>query len=240
MKPLVFGVAVLALAVALNWSGVARAQNAHKSYPAMAPLSEYRMSSRNDEISLARSAAPPSISAHAGVLVLGARGYEFAATGTNGWVCFVERSWASGFDDREFWNPKERSPNCFNPIAARTELPRYLKLTQWVLAGVSKAQMVVRTKAAIADRTFKAPEAGAIAYMLSKNGYLNDAMGGPWLPHIMFFVPRGQAPNWGAGKDGSPVIGADGSELETTVFFIPVRRWSDGSPGPQPAVAHKM
>ena len=135
-------------------------------------------------------------------------GYESAARGTNGWVCFVERSWAAGFNDREFWNPRLRSPNCFNPIAVRTELPRLLKRTEWVLGGVSKAQMMERSKAAIADGTFKAPEPGAITYMMSKSGYLSDAVAGPWLPHLMFFVPRGQAGNWGAGKDGSPMIGA--------------------------------
>jgi hypothetical protein len=240
MKLLAFGITGLALAASLSWSGVARPQDAQKSYPAMAPVSEYRIASREDEISLARGAAPPSISADASVLVLGARGYESAATGTNGWVCFVERSWAAGFDDREFWNPKLRGPNCFNPIAARTELRRVLKRTEWVLAGVSKAQMMERAKAAIADGTFKAPEPGALTYMMSKNGYLSDDGAGPWLPHVMFFVPREQAANWGAGKDGSPVIGSDGTELDTTVFLVPVRRWSDGSPGPQPPVVHKM
>jgi hypothetical protein len=240
MKRRAVGIAVLAFAAALSWSGVATPQNAPKTYPAMAAASQYRIASRDDEISLARSAAPPSISAVASVLVLGARGYESAVAGTNGWVCFVERSWAAGFDDPEFWNPKTRGPNCFNPIAVRTELPRILKRTEWVLAGVSKAQMMERTKAAIADGTFKAPEPGALTYMLSKNGFLGDAAGGPWLPHLMFFVPGGQAANWGAGKDGAPVIDAGGTNLDTTTLLVPVRRWSDGSPGPQPPVVHKM
>jgi hypothetical protein len=239
MKPLALGIPVVALAAALSWSTVAAAQNAPKSYPAMAPAAAYRMASRADEIALARTAAPPSISADASVFVLGARGYESAATGTNGWVCFVERSWSSGFDDAEFWNPKERAPNCFNPIAVRTEWPRLLKRTEWALAGVSKADMMARSKAAIADGTFKAPEPGALTYMLSKEGYLNDAAGGPWLPHVMFFMPRGQAANWGANKDGSPVIGDDGTEFDTTILMIPVRRWSDGSPGPPPRVLPK-
>ena len=98
MKPSALGITALALAAALSLSGIARPQNAQKSYPAMAPVSQYRMASRKDEISLARSAAPSSISADASVFVLGARGYESAATGTNGWVCFVERSWTAGFD----------------------------------------------------------------------------------------------------------------------------------------------
>jgi len=71
--------------------------------------------------------------------------------------------------------------------------------------------------------------------MLSKEGYLSDESAGPWLPHVMFFVPHGQSAAWGAGFEGSPILGADGSPLEPTVLFIPVRRWSDGSAAPAPA-----
>ena len=38
--------------------------------------------------------------------------------GTNGFLCIVERSWAQGTDDAEFWNPKMRAPHCFNAQAA--------------------------------------------------------------------------------------------------------------------------
>src|SRR5215472_8804865 len=120
----------------------------------MAPLEQYRMANRDDEIALARSAAPPSISADAEVLVLGSRGFEIAVTGKNGFVCVVERSWAAGFDDAEFWNPKVRSPNCFNAPAAHAVLPQFLKRTEWALAGVTKQEMVTRTKTALADKTF--------------------------------------------------------------------------------------
>jgi hypothetical protein len=240
MKLLAAAASAFALACAFTFSGEALAQSAKATYPAMAPVSHYLIADRDDEIAMARSAAPPSISAQASVMVLGTRGYELAATGTNGWVCLVERSWDAGFDDPVFWNPKVRGPDCYNPIAARTEVPRVLKRTEWVLAGLSKAQIMARTKAAISDGSFKAPERGALSYMLSKRGYLGDDANGPWLPHLMFYVPRGQAANWGAGKDGSPVLGADGTDLDTTIFLVPVRKWSDGTPGPQPPAAHTM
>jgi hypothetical protein len=204
----------------------------------MAPRDQYALKSAADEIALARTAAPPSISSDADVLVLGPSGYEAAVKGKNGFVCFVERSWAAGFSDPEFWNPKIRSPNCFNPVAARTELPQYLKRTEWVLAGATKEQMIEKTRAALADHSFADPGPGAFSFMLSKNGYVNDQAGGPWLPHVMLFVPHGQAAAWGAGAEGSPVLGQDGSEIESTVLFIPVRRWSDGSPAPTPSVQH--
>jgi hypothetical protein len=198
-------------------------------YSAMAPVSAYLMD-REAEIALARTAAPVSISGDADVLVLGRSGYETAVKGKNGFVCFVERSWTAPFEDPEYWNPKERSPNCFNPPAVRTELPRIVKTTEWALSGLTKQQIEDRTKAAVANGSFKPPEPGAFSFMLSKSGYLSDAVGGPWYPHVMFFIPYGQAANWAAGEKGSPVIGQDGVPFESTLLYIPVRRWSDGSP----------
>src|SRR6266702_7942988 len=78
-------------------------------YPAMGPLAEYAIANHDEEIALARSSAPASISTDAEILVLGANGYESAAKGKNGFVCIVQRSWAAGFDDPEFWNPKLRA-----------------------------------------------------------------------------------------------------------------------------------
>jgi hypothetical protein len=207
-------------------------------YPVASPIEQYLAKSNADEIALARSAAPPSISADATVLVLSRQGYETAVEGTNGFVCFIQRSWAASFDDAEFWNPKIRAPNCFNALAARTELPQYLKRTEWVLAGAGKEQLIAATRSALADRSFRSPEPGALSFMLSKEGYLNDEAAGPWLPHVMLFVPHGQTAAWGAGAEGSPVLGSDHSEIESTVLFIPVRRWSDGAPAPPPAERH--
>jgi hypothetical protein len=224
----------------LGRSGLADAQgNRPTPYPAMAPVGQYLIADAQDEIALARSAAPASISADAGVLVLGKHGYETAVRGTNGFVCFVERSWTAGFGDAEFWNPKVRAPNCFNPAAVRSVLPQYLRRTEWVLAGIGRAQMSERARAAVASRRFTAPDAGSFSFMLSKQGYLGDDAGGPWLPHVMFFVPHGQAAAWAAGLKASPILGADGLPFEPTVLFIPVRRWSDGSPAPSPATEHQ-
>ena len=220
--------------------GLADAQEKKPTpYPAMAPVEQYRIADAQEEIALARTAAPPSMSADAEVLVLGKHGYETAVRGRNGFVCFVERSWAAGFDDAEFWNPKLRAPNCFNPPAARSVLPQYLKRTEWALAGIGRAQIIEKARAEFAGRRFTRPEAGSLSFMLSKQGYLSDDSAGPWLPHVMLFVPHGQAVAWGAGLEASPILGADGSPFEPTVLLIPVRRWSDGSPAPSPATEHQ-
>jgi hypothetical protein len=208
------------------------------SYPAMAPMEQYRIADVQEEIALARTAAPSSIAEHAEVLVLGDRGYEVAVKGENGFVCFVERSWAADFEDSQFWNPKLRAPNCFNPPAVRSVLPQFLKRTEWVLTSASKQRVIERTRAAFASHEFAAPEAGSISFMMSKQGYLGDEAGGPWLPHVMLFVPHGQPMAWGAELAGSPILGKESSPIEPTVLFIPVARWSDGSPVPHPAEHH--
>jgi hypothetical protein len=146
---------------------------------------------------LARSAAPESISHDAEVLVLGRHGYETAVKGQNGFVYMVQRSWTAGIDDPDFWNPKLRAPICFNPPAARSYLPFEIKKTELVLAGQSKAQMFESIKAGLDKKELPRPESGAMCYMMSKQGYLNDR-DGHWHPHLMFFVPRMDALTWGA------------------------------------------
>ena len=209
--------------------GPAHAQADHAVYPNPAPIEQYRMASEADEVALARSAAPAAISSEAEILTLGDRGYQTAVKGKNGFVCLVLRAWASGFDDAEFWNPKERSPICLNPAAARSVLPNDLRRARWALAGASKAEMADRTKAAIAAHEITAPEVGAMSYMMSKDGYLNDR-DGHWHPHLMFYLPRMPAAEWGANLPGGAVMGDDSGLEPLTVFFIPVTKWSDGSP----------
>jgi len=209
-------------------------ENNRHLYPAMAPIERYLIPDPKEEIALARTAAPPSISSDAAVLVLGKHGYQAAVRGRNGFVCLVERSWDAGFGDAEFWNPKLRGPDCFNRAAARSVLPQYLQRTKWVLAGMGRAQLIAKTRAAFASHAFTGPAAGSLSFMLSKQGYLSDDAAGPWLPHLMFFVPHGGARAWGAGLKGSPILGTEGSRFEPTVLMIPVRRWSDGSAAPSP------
>ncbi|MGA2419885.1 MAG: hypothetical protein ABSG69_07345 [Candidatus Acidiferrum sp.] len=231
-------VSSIALVIMFAAAWPVRGQNAQTAYPAMAPLEQYLMPDRNEEIKLARSAAPDSISSKAEVLVLGKAGYETAVQGKNGFVCLVERSWTAGIDNPDFWNPKLRGPLCLNPPAVRTYLPRTIKKTELVIAGRTKAQMFEAVTAAIDKKELPAPEPGAMSYMLSKQGYLGDEAGGPWLPHLMFFTPKTDSQVWGADLPGSPIITFQNSEERLTVFLIPVRRWSDGTPAPPAQGAH--
>ena len=206
--------------------GPAGAQDGKQaSFPSMAPIEQYRMASRSEEIALARSAAPVSISGDADILVLGDHGYEAAVKGKNGFVCLVERSWFASFGDPVFWNPRIRGPDCLNSAAASTVLPANLERTQWALAGLSKAEMLARTNSSAVAH--QAPAQGSIGYMLSKQQRLGDA--GHWHPHLMFFQPHTVGAAWGADLPGSPVFASAGSPNEATIFFVPVGKWSDGT-----------
>jgi hypothetical protein len=216
----------LLVILAAAWQ--AHAQDNKTPYPSMAPLDQYLME-RGAEMTLARSAAPQSIAQDADVMVLGKHGYETAIRGKNGFVCMVQRSWAAGFDDPEFWNPKLRAPICFNPPAVRSFLPLVLKKTDLALAGRSLAQIAEAISAAINKKELPGMEPGAMSYMLSKQGYLSDS-DGHWHPHLMFFVPPTDPVAWGAGLPGSPVIAAKDDPEGLTIFLIPVRKWSDGTP----------
>jgi len=218
----------VALLIVLGVAWKTQAQEAKTPYPNMAPLDQYLME-RDAEIALARSAAPESISRDAEVMILGRHGYETAIPGKNGFVCVVERAWTSPIDDQGFWNPKQRAPICFNAAAARTFLPRTIKRTELVLAGSTKAQMMEAVTAAIDKKELPAMEPGAMCYMLSKLGYLNDR-DGHWHPHLMFFYSETDPAAWGAGQQGSPIYAFNDTWEHLTTFLVPVRMWSDGTP----------
>jgi hypothetical protein len=201
------------------------------TYRAMAPVDEYLIADRNSEIALARSAAPASISDAAEVMVLGRRGFTTAIRGTNGFLCLVERSWGASTDDPEFWNPKVRSPICFNPAAAKTFAPIFLMKTKLVLMGRSKTEIKAATASALDKKELPALEPGAMCYMMSKQQYLNDR-GIRWHPHLMFFVSGDAAKSWGADQPGSPIMSANDPEERVTILMVWVGNWSDGSPAP--------
>jgi hypothetical protein len=226
ITPLAFVIPILFL-----WPVCSRAQAVKAAYPLMAPLDQYLIPDEKTEIALARSAAPASISDAAEVMVLRRDGYGTAVKGSNGFVCIVERSWGKSTDDPEFWNPKMRAPHCFNPAAARTFLPIFLKKTKLVLAGKSRAQVLAATTSALEKGELPALAPGAMCYMMSKQQYLSDD-DMSWHPHLMFFVSGSAVKSWGANLSGSPVIAGDDPEERVTVFMVLAGTWSDGTPGP--------
>jgi hypothetical protein len=202
-------------------------------YPAMAPLDQY-LTERSAEIALAKSAAPPSVADKATVLVLTRHGYDTAIKGSNGFVCAVERAWMAQYEFPQFWNPHMRGPLCYNPAAVRSILPYTIRRTELVLAGRSKPEIAAAIKQDIETQKLPRLEAGAMTYMMSKEGYLNDRARN-WRPHLMFYFPRAAGADWGADLPGAPVMlnpqYQDSAEA-ISVIMVPVMHWSDGTPAP--------
>lgn len=221
-------------------SFAATAADAAPAYPKMVPVDAYLMD-RAEEIALARSAAPASISKDATILVMTRTGYETAVEGANGFVCWVGRSFSGASDWDERWNPKVRAAGCDNPQSARSMTPIAKLRTAMVLAGKSDAEIIDRIKTALRTKEIPPLEAGAMCYMMSKTSYLTD-MGGHSMAHVMFFIPSKDGANWGANMAGSPVMGgnywfflpehaAEAAILPPlSVLIVGTTTWSDGTP----------
>jgi len=204
------------------------AQPEKAAYTAMPPLDQYLISDEKSEIALARSAAPSSISDGAQVMVLERDGYKTAVKGTNGFLCIMERSWGQSTDHAEFWNPRMRAPHCFNAQATRSFAPIYLMKTRLVLAGKSRSEIAQAIAAALDKKELPALEPGAMAYMMSKQQYLNDR-DKAWHSHAMFFSPGDMTKSWAADDPNSPVIVANDLEERVTILFVLADKWSDGT-----------
>jgi hypothetical protein len=227
------GVLALVGLVALGCTGFAApmgAQGVVVRYAVAAPLTEYMMV-KDAEVVLARSAAPLGISGGAEVLVLGKDGYETAATGGNGFVCLVERSFAAAVDFPEFWNSKIRGPICVNPAAAGTYLQVVRMEAKLVMEGKTREEIAAALKTAWEKKELTEPGAGAMSYMMSKQQYLGDDAHS-WHPHLMWFAAGDAAKSWGANVEGSPVMAAPDLGDGMTILLVPVGKWSDGTVAP--------
>ncbi|MEQ8425184.1 MAG: hypothetical protein RIA63_10780 [Cyclobacteriaceae bacterium] len=200
-------------------------------YSKMAPVESYLISDKAKEITLAKSAAQGAISKDATIMLLTKQGYEIAVEGTNGFVCLVDRSFTGPWENPEFWNPKHIDPICYNPAAVRTVMPHDTMRTNLALKGFSKEKMREEILKAYGQGKLKAPEVGALAFMMSKEQNLGDAIG-HWQPHIMYYIPYGKYFELGAIGKNAPTVPFDGQNEIMTTVLIPVQHWSDGSPAP--------
>jgi hypothetical protein len=99
------------------------------------------------------------------------------------------------------------------------------------LAGKSKEDIKEGMKTAIENKELPALEPGAMTYMMSKQGRLNDCVG-HWPPHLMSYVPVTDNMTWGADMVGSPVLTNphfSGVPEPVTEFMVPVSERSDGT-----------
>lgn len=190
------------------------------------PMSEYMMQ-QDDEIALAKSAAPAEISDRATIEVLTSTGFRVVHPGDNGFVCMVMR----GFTGAPTFSPaplrnlvfdsKTRAPICFNPQAVKTVLPYYELRTKLGIAGKTPDEITQAVQSAYADGTIPKRAPVSFAYMWSADQVLGPS--GHWHPHMMVYVPNLD----NAMLGGSPFAGplptvGDDAGTPFAVLVIPV------------------
>ena len=209
---------VLLLSAGLSRIGSAQAN----AYP---PLREYLMPEQ-EEIALAESAAPASISERATIKVLSPSGYRIARQGQNGFTCLVMRGWsAPTYTPAQFRNfvydAKIRAPICFNPIATQSVLPYYELRSQLGMSGRNPPQIADEVQAAYATGKLPKREA-SFAYMWSADQFLGQGIGS-WHPHVMVFLPYYSNDMVGGNAFGSPLPQlSDDAGTPFSVVVIPV------------------
>ena len=101
--------------VGLLLGGGSGAQTATNPYPNMAPLAQYLSPSQEAEIALARSAAPPSISAEAEILAFGPKGYETAVKGKEPFCLYRRTGLVQQLRQARLLEPESPSAALFQP-----------------------------------------------------------------------------------------------------------------------------
>lgn len=172
---------VLAFVVLLSWGATSvSGQSTHESSNPTR-VGRRTVLPRDSEIALARSAAPPSVSAQAAVMIFTDSGYVTVEQGTNGVVCVVNRSW-----------PNSLEPHCFDSEGAATILPMELERTMLYHRGRSADDADRVIAAGLASGRFRLPKRPAMSYMMSAGQQLVGDDGKPaghWRPHIMIYYP---------------------------------------------------
>jgi hypothetical protein len=182
------------------------------------------------EVALARSAAPPAVSAGARVLVLADTGWVVADTGRGAAdggaraTCVVHRSW-----------PDALEPHCYDAEGAATVMAIELRRNTLRHLGRSEDEVARDVAAGIASGRFRLPSRPALSYMMSEGQRLQDDDGravGRWRPHLMLYVPYLTGAMLGLGG-GAPdmrvgMVTDEGTPLASFVIvmreFVPVAR----------------
>ena len=198
------------------------ASSAHAQSPAkVAPVSTtepvpVRRLVRGEEIRLARSAAPPAVSAHANVMVLEANRFVQAERGTSGVTCLVSRS-----------EPQSLEPICYDPEASRTWLPIDIQSTEGRLDGRTRAEIKADVAEGLRTGRFRLPSRPVLAYMLSAAQDLYDEQGnhaGAWHPHLMIWTPHLTEADLGVPAEGSVrhvMVFESGTPMAQIVIPVP-------------------
>lgn len=145
--------------------------------------------SQEEEIALARSAAPQAVTDHASFWTLGPEGYERRVEGTNGFNCLVLRRYSVIFDQqRDLWDWHGlTAPICYDAVASASG-PMQEQLLRAKLGQAGADHDTVRDAvfAAYARGELPMLKGVAFGYMYSAAQRLTPQVG-EWHPHLMIY-----------------------------------------------------
>ena len=180
------------------------------------------MMDTEEELRLAATAAPASVTAGATFYVLRNAGFETQISGDNGWHCFVQRAFFARSDSSGEFDTRVRAPHCINTEGALTRMQEIFMRTRLALEGGDSAQIDAIVDAAYASGELRPPNGFAMTYMMSTEQWLGERVGA-WLPHLMFWVPYLENSDVG----GNPPLGelpfiASDSGTRGAVLIVPI------------------
>ena len=172
---------------------------------------------REEEIALARSAAPSQISAKARVWVWTGTEYVVADSGTSSVNCYVGRPWTGAIE-----------PHCMDAEGSATILPIQMRRVALFARGVAEAEVEREIAEGIKAGKYRLPSRPAFTYMMSASQSLVTATGhaiGAWQPHLMIYYPNLNA-DQSALPGFVPGIGlVDSPDTPYSAFVIPVKEF---------------
>lgn len=166
-----------------------------------------------DELRLALSAGPPSLSGDADVWLMGPAGFEKLVDGSNGFACLVVRSAA---------NKGVLAPHCLNDAAVETVLPSMLREAELQARGMSAEEIDAELRRQWDGGALPLPSGPAYAYMLSEGQRIGPRLGN-FRPHFMLYVPyvTNEAIGGDPANPAFPFVGpVENHPLSTVVILM--------------------
>lgn len=136
---------------------------------------------REQEIALAKSAAPPAVADAAEIWVLADKGYEKVRTGTNGYGCIVQRAMGG----------RSLVPRCDDPSGVETLFPIYQLIETMRADGRTYGDVRKTLEESYRTGKLKTPKYGGFSYMYSVDGFFTAGNGErvEFTPHVMVYWP---------------------------------------------------
>lgn len=175
-----------------------------------------------EELRLAATAGPKKITEGATYYVLRQDGFAKVKDGTNGFHCFVERSWSGpSRENTRGFNPRIRAPHCINPEGAQTTMKEIFLVSKLAMAGHSAEEIDQVVDRAYNEGDLTLPTGLSLTYMMSKHQHLADEIGA-WKPHVMLWIPYLTEEQVGLQySDNALLEGKPGSRRSVLVFALP-------------------